>query len=119
MSAITLDYIADKLSSLSPIILLHPDGLIEPSDSYSSMYSIPIITFVHRPEKPAAISQADLFELDEDVVAIFVHGDGDTWASMVRDENYHSGFGFGSLEKALHMQQEAYRTQEEELHDGS
>lgn len=117
MTGITLEYIADKLSSLSPIILLHPDGLIEPSDSYSSLYSVPVITFVSRPEKPAAISQADLFELDKDVVAIFVHGDGDTWASMVRDENYHSGFGFGSLEKALHLQQEVYRTYEE-LHDG-
>lgn len=111
MTGITLEYIADKLSSLSPIILLHPDGLIEPSDSYSSIYSVPVITFISRPEKPAAISQADLFELDKDVVAIFVHGEGDTWASMVRDENYHSGFGFGSLEKALYRQQEAARTQ--------
>lgn len=112
MTTITLDFIAAKLSSLSPIILLHPDGFIEPSDSYSSIYSVPVITFVHRPEKPAAISQADLFELDEDTIAIFVHGADNTWASMVRDENYHSGFGFGSLEKALYRQQEAARTQE-------
>lgn len=117
MSAITLDYIADKLDSISPIILLHPDGLIEPSDSYTSQYAVPVITFIDRPDKPASVSQADLFELDRDVVAIFVRGARDTWASMVRDENYHSGFGFGSLEKALHIQQEVYRTREE-LHSG-
>lgn len=111
MSTITLDSIAAKLSCKCHILILHADGEIEVNDSYNSLFVGPVITFVHRPQKPAAVSQADLFELDEDTIAIFVHGENDTWASMVRDENYHSGFGFGSLEKALYRQQEAARTQ--------
>jgi len=111
MTTITLDFIATHLAR-NPIVILHADGEIEVNDSYNSLFRGPVITFIHRPQKPAAVSQADLFELDEDTIAIFVHGANNTWASMVRDENYHSGFGFGSLEKALYRQQEATRTQE-------
>lgn len=112
MTTITLDYIASQFVRNNPIVILHPDNTLEFGDSYNSLYRGPVITFVHRPQKPAAVSQADLFELDEDTIAIFIHGENDTWASMVRDENYHSGFSFGSLEKALYRQQEAARTQE-------
>jgi len=116
MNTITLDTIAAKLSAETPILLLLPDGCLEVSTYLTSLYREPIITFAYRPERPASISQADLFELDENVVGIFVLGAEGTWASMVRDENYHSGFGFGSIDKALYLQQQYARTREEVLH---
>jgi hypothetical protein len=61
------------------------------------------IVFLRGNTEDPLISTEQLAKLSPNDVAIFVLGTTGKWVSMVRDENYHSGFGFGSIDKALYL----------------